>query len=215
MTYSFSKIVEFRILVMLILVNDFFLVDLNNKQPHFLFSILPEFKKPTPIAVFCSLIARYGRSNTTFASRRLLLAVIFSSENVSDYQTGFIPRISQNISAVFSRMSDIWGVGHLPGKIVSDGEVVRVKEQVFSWFCGEFQTPPKTGLLFPFPLLQPISKTICQPIGNNKAGFPPLKTGDFGFQSRIPGIRKNVLKDAPIRPVTVSRPKSEYFRIEP
>ena len=34
-------------------------------------------------------------------------------------------------------------------------------------------------------LLQPISKTICQPKGNNKAGFPPRKMGYFGFQAHI------------------------------
>jgi len=57
--------------------------------------------------------------------------VIFSSENAPDSQTGFEPGISQNISAVFSRISDIWGLGTLQGKKVSDGEAVQVKEQVF------------------------------------------------------------------------------------
>jgi hypothetical protein len=64
--------------------------------------------------------------------------VIFSSENAPDSQTGFEPGISQNNSAVFSQISAIFGVGTLHGKMFSDGEVVRVHEQVFSWFCGEF-----------------------------------------------------------------------------
>jgi hypothetical protein len=68
----------------------------------------------------------------------VLLAVISRCENASNSQTGHEEGISQNISAVFSRMSAILGVGTLHGKIVSDGEVVQVKEQVFSWFCGEF-----------------------------------------------------------------------------
>jgi hypothetical protein len=41
----------------------------------------------------------------------VLLAVIFSSENAPDSQTGYEPGISQNISAGFSRMSAILGVG--------------------------------------------------------------------------------------------------------
>jgi len=43
-------------------------------------------------------------SQPTFASRHVLLAAIFSSENAPDSQTGFEPGISQNIRAVFSRM---------------------------------------------------------------------------------------------------------------
>jgi len=35
---------------------------------------------------------------------------------------------SQNNSAGFSRISDIFGVGLLNRKIVSDGEIVKVKE---------------------------------------------------------------------------------------
>jgi hypothetical protein len=38
---------------------------------------------------------------------------------------------------------------------------------------------PQNSPSFPFTLLQPISKTICQPKGNNKAGFPPRKIGNF------------------------------------
>jgi len=41
----------------------------------------------------------------------VLLAVIFRCENAPDSQTGFEPGISQNISAVFSRISAILGVG--------------------------------------------------------------------------------------------------------
>jgi hypothetical protein len=58
----------------------------------------------------------------------VLLAVIFSSENDPDSQTGHGKEISQNISAVFSRIRAILGVGNLPGKIVSDGDPVQVKE---------------------------------------------------------------------------------------
>jgi len=68
----------------------------------------------------------------------VLLAVIFRCENAPDSQIGFEPGISQNISAVFSRIRAIWGSGTLQGKIVSDGEVVQVKEQVLYRFCGEF-----------------------------------------------------------------------------
>jgi hypothetical protein len=41
----------------------------------------------------------------------VLLAVIFRCENAPDSQIGFETGISQNSSAVFSRMSDILGVG--------------------------------------------------------------------------------------------------------
>jgi hypothetical protein len=58
----------------------------------------------------------------------VLLAVIFSFDSAPDSQTGFEPGISQNNSAGFSRISDIFGVGLLDRKIVSDGEVVQVKE---------------------------------------------------------------------------------------
>jgi hypothetical protein len=68
----------------------------------------------------------------------VLLAVIFSSEKAPDSQTGHGAGISQNIRAVFSRIRAIWGSGPLPGKIVSDGEVVQVKEQVMEWFQWEF-----------------------------------------------------------------------------
>jgi hypothetical protein len=49
--------------------------------------------------------------------------------------------ISQNISAVFSRISDILGSGTLPGKMVSDGDAVQVKEQVLYLVLWEFQIP--------------------------------------------------------------------------
>jgi len=68
----------------------------------------------------------------------VLLAVIFRCENAPDSQTGIESGISQNIRAVFSRISDILGVGTLHGKIVSDGEAVQVQEQVLYRFCGEF-----------------------------------------------------------------------------
>jgi hypothetical protein len=58
----------------------------------------------------------------------VLLAVIFRCENAPDSQTGFEPGISQNNSAVFSRIRAILGVGTLYGKIVSDGDAVQVKE---------------------------------------------------------------------------------------
>jgi hypothetical protein len=61
----------------------------------------------------------------------VLLAVIFRCENAPDSQTGFEPGLSQNISAVFSRIRAILGVGIPLGKIVSDGEVVQVKEWAF------------------------------------------------------------------------------------
>jgi hypothetical protein len=60
----------------------------------------------------------------------VLLAVIFRCENAPDSQTGFEPGISQNISVVFSRIRAILGSGTLHRKIVSDGDAVRVKEQV-------------------------------------------------------------------------------------
>ena len=67
--------------------------------------------------------------------------MIFRCEDAPDSQTGIEPGISQNISAVFSRIRDIWGSGPLPGKIVFDGDAVQVKEQVLYRFCGEFQIP--------------------------------------------------------------------------
>ena len=42
----------------------------------------------------------------------MLLAEIFRGENAPDSQTGFAPGISQNIRAVFSRMSAVLGVGN-------------------------------------------------------------------------------------------------------
>jgi hypothetical protein len=68
----------------------------------------------------------------------VLLAVIFRCENAPDSQTGHGAGISQNIRAVFSRISDILGVGTLQEKIVSDGDAVQVQEQVLYRFCGEF-----------------------------------------------------------------------------
>ena len=36
----------------------------------------------------------------------------------------------------------------------------------------------------------------------------------IGIKAHTAGIRKNVLKSAPIRPVTKDRPKRKYARIE-
>jgi hypothetical protein len=59
-----------------------------------------------------------------------------------------------------------------------------------------------------------VSQDIRQPKGNNKAGFPPRKIGNFGFQALIPVIRKYGIKSAPIRPGTPDWPKIEYARFE-
>jgi len=75
-------------------------------------------------------------------------------------------------------------------------------------------TTPKPGL-FSFPLLQPAKREICQPKGNNKAGFPHLNIGHFGFQAEISVIRKQGVKGAPIRPVTWDWLKIEYAHFEP
>ena len=144
----------------------------------------------------------------------MLLAVIFRCENALDSQTGFEPGISQNIRAVFSRIRDILGVGNLSGENSlrrRSGAGKRAGSLPVLWGILDPQNRP----FFHFRILYPIRKKICQPIGNNKAGFPPRKIGDFGFQARIVGIRKNVIKSAPIRPVTRNRPKSECARIEP
>jgi hypothetical protein len=78
--------------------------------------IVTRSEKLTPIAVFCSLIGSYGRSHPRSAFQKVLLAVIFRCENAPDCQTGFEPGISQNISAVFSRISAILGVGNPSGE---------------------------------------------------------------------------------------------------
>jgi len=78
----------------------------------------------------------------------VLLVVIFSFDSVPDSQTGFEPGISQNNSAVFSRICAILGVGNFHGKIVSDGEVVQVQEQGLSLVLWGFQFP-KTALCKP------------------------------------------------------------------
>jgi len=127
-----------------------------NLSSHSLEIIITRSQKSTPIAVFCSLIAMDGRSNTTFASRRVLLAVIFSSENAPDSQTGHGAGISQNIRAVFSRIRAILGVGNPSredGLRRRRGAGKRVGFQPVLWGI----TDPKTGLFFPFLLLQPIS----------------------------------------------------------
>jgi hypothetical protein len=43
---------------------------------------------------------------------------------------------------------------------------------------------------------------ICQPNGNNQAGFPASETAHFALKARIARIRKIAIKNAPIRPVT-------------
>jgi hypothetical protein len=53
------------------------------------------------------------------------------------------------------------------------------------------------------------------PIGNNKAGFPPIIIGYSRFYPRIPVIGKYVFKNASLRPVGFNRPKREYARIKP
>ena len=68
-------------------------------------------KNPDPPKPPFLLSATPSLFNQSFASQRPLLAVIFSSENAPDCQTGFEPGISQNNSAAFSRISDIFGVG--------------------------------------------------------------------------------------------------------
>jgi hypothetical protein len=61
-----------------------------------------------------------------------------------------------------------------------------------------------------FRLLQPIKKTIRQPNRFKQAGFSPGKIGYSRFYAQIKAIEKNVMKSPPIRPVTRTRPKSEY-----
>jgi hypothetical protein len=144
----------------------------------------------------------------------VLLAVIFRCENAPDSQTGFEPGISQNIRAVFSRISDILGVGNPSGEDSlrrRSGAGKRVGPLPVLWGILD----PQNRCSFLFPILQPIQKDFRQPKGNNKAGFPPRKIGYFGFQARMPFIWKNVIKNAPIRPVTKNRLKNEYARIEP
>jgi hypothetical protein len=91
----------------------------------------------------------------------VLLAVIFRFNSAPYSQTGFETGISQNNSVVFSRISDILGLGSLPGKIVSDGEVVRVKEQVLYRFYGSFRSPKLAFFMFsPSPLIQPKKRSF-------------------------------------------------------
>jgi len=52
------------------------------------------------------------------------------------------------------------------------------------------------------------------PIGNNKAGFPPIIIGYSRFYARKPVIGKYVFKNPPLRPVDFNRPKREYARIK-
>jgi hypothetical protein len=100
----------------------------------------------------------------------VLLAVIFRCENAPDSQTGFEPGISQNNSAVFSRICDILGVGNPSwedslrrrsgaGKIVGSLLVL--------WGIPDPQNRPS----FYFPLLQPIQKDFRQPKGSVRVIF--------------------------------------------
>jgi len=92
--------------------NSAFLI--NGRFPEW--SIKKEFPVPLGFVYQCNpLFPPYttpSPSHHRFASQRPLLAVIFRCENAPDSQTGFEPGISQNNSAVFSRMRDIWGVGN-------------------------------------------------------------------------------------------------------
>jgi hypothetical protein len=90
----------------------------------------------------------------------VLLAVIFSFDSAPDSQTGFETGISQNNSAVISRISDILGWGSLPGKIVSDGEVVRVKIRFSAGFMGNFRSP-KLAFFPHFPCSSPSDSTLA------------------------------------------------------
>jgi hypothetical protein len=55
-----------------------------------------------------------------------------------------------------------------------------------------------------------VNPEIRQPKGNKEAGFSLIKTGYSRFQAHKPVIAENVIKSAPIRPVTGTRSKSEY-----
>jgi hypothetical protein len=66
--------------------------------------------------VFFSISPYSSPSHHRFAFQKVLIAVIFRCENAPDSQIGFEPGISQNISAVFSRISDILGVGNPSGE---------------------------------------------------------------------------------------------------
>jgi hypothetical protein len=72
----------------------------------------------------------------------------------------------------------------------------------------------KTGLSFPFRILQPMKAEFRLPIGNNKAGFSPIIIGYSRFYARKPVIGKYVFKNASLRPVGFNRPKREYARIK-
>jgi hypothetical protein len=144
----------------------------------------------------------------------VLLAVIFSSENAPDCQTCHGAGISQNISAVFSRISAILGLGTLQGKIVSDGEAVQVKERVLFRFYGGI-LDPQNRPFFHFRILQPVKVEFRLPIGNKKAGFLPCKIGYLRFPAIKPEIGELVIKNTPIRPAGGYRLKSEYARIKP
>ena len=109
----------------------------------------------------------------------MLLAVIFRCENALDSQIGFELGISQNINAVFPRIRAILGVGN-PSREDSlrrrSGAGKRAgRGTVFRGIPDRLKTrTPKTGVLFPFPLLQPISPEFRLPIGAIRAHFKSL-----------------------------------------
>jgi hypothetical protein len=85
----------------------------------------------------------------------VLLAVIFSSENATDSQTGFEYGISQNISAVFSRMRAILGVGNPSGEDSLRRRQGAGKRAGRGTVLGEIPDrlktrTPKTGVLFAY-----------------------------------------------------------------
>jgi hypothetical protein len=65
----------------------------------------------------------------------------------------------------------------------------------------------KTGVSVLLCLLHAKGETIRLPIGNNKAGFPPVYIPCLAFRTQSSVIRKNRAKSAPIRPVTGIPPK--------
>jgi hypothetical protein len=52
------------------------------------------------------------------------------------------------------------------------------------------------------------------PIGNNKAGFPPIIIGYSRFYARKPIVGKYVFKNPPLRPVGGNWLKREYAQIK-
>jgi hypothetical protein len=61
----------------------------------------------------------------SFASQKVLLAVIFCVGSAPDKSNEHQNEVFRNNSVVFSRMRAIWGVGNYLVEEVSDGEVSR------------------------------------------------------------------------------------------